>query len=221
MKKRRQLKNSLMLFCCIIVCSQSLYSQNIEKWFVNMPDILNPTLSRQNRLELLEYHKAGQGDSIPNVFKHQAYLLNIDTLKQQIAVKNTQSSVFEMKIIRTEDSTSVIGIIRTVCAPVCMSTIEFYDTVWNLIPVRFTKPAAIEWLDVKSVPSEKIDIEWAKNLMGISFISLSFSKKDQTIVAKNNTLDFISAEDRKVIVPYMSDKPIYYQLKGRTWQRRP
>jgi hypothetical protein len=57
--------------------------------------------------------------------------------------------------------------------------------------------------------------------MGISFISLSFSKKDQTIVAKNNSLDFISAADRKVIAPYVSDKPILYELKGRTWQRRP
>jgi hypothetical protein len=186
-----------------------------------MPDILNPTLSKQNRLELLEYHNAGQGDSISNIFKHEAYLLSIDTLKQQIVVKNTKSSVFEMKIIRTEDGTSVIGIIRTVCAPVCMSTVEFYDTAWNLIPVRFKMPAAIEWLDVKNIPSEKIDIEWAKNLMGISFISLSFSKKDQTIVAKNNTLDFISAADRKVIAPYVSDKPILYELKGRTWQRRP
>jgi hypothetical protein len=221
MKKKRLLKNSLMLFCGIILCSQSLCSQTIEKWFVNMPDILNPTLSKQNRLELLEYHKAGQSDSISNVFKHQAYLLSIDSIKQQIVVKNTQSSFFEMKIIRTEDSTSVIGIIRTVCAPVCMSTIEFYDTAWNLIPVRFNMPAAIEWLDVKNIPSEKIDIEWAKNLMGISFISLSFSKKDQTIVAKNNTLDFISAEDRKVITPYVSVKPISFELKGRTWQRRP
>ena len=221
MKKKRQLKNSILLFCCILFCSQSAWSQSIEKWFVNMPDILNPTLSKQNRMELLEYHKAGQGDSIANVFKHQAYLLNLDTLKQLIAVKNTGSSIFEMKIIHLEDSTSIVGIIRTVCAPVCMSTVEFYDTAWNLIPVSFTRPAAIEWLDVKNIPAEKIDLQWAKNLMGISFISLSFSVKDQTIIAKNNTLDFISADDRKVIAPYVSDKTISFELKGRTWQRKP
>jgi hypothetical protein len=221
MKKKRQLKNKMVLFCCILLCSQSLRSQTIEKWFVNMPDILNPTLSKQNRMELLEYHKAGQGDSIANVFKHQAYLLHLDTLKQLIAVKNTRSSIFEMKIIKLDDSTSAVGIIRTVCAPVCMSTVEFYDTAWNLIPLGFTRPAAIEWLDINNIPAEKIDLQWAKNLMGLSFISLSFSEKDQSIVAKNNTLDFISVEDRKIIAPYVSDKTISFELKGRTWQRKP
>ena len=204
----------------MIFISMSSMSQTIEKWYVNMPDFINPTLTKQNRLELLEYHKAGKGDSIANRFGNQAYLLSLDTLQQQIVVKNTPSSAFEMKILNLEDGTAVLGIIRTVCAPVCMSSVEFYDTAWNVIPIQFNMPKAIEWVSVDSIPSEKLDIKWVKSLMEISFISLRFSDKDQSIVAKNNTMDFISEEDRKVIAPYVSDKTISFELKERTWRRK-
>ena len=219
MKKKRLPGNNGLLILCLLFISVGSMAQTIEKWYVNMPDFLNPTLSKQNRLELLEYHKAGQGDSIANIFKHQAYLLKFDTLNQHITVKNTPTSTFEMKILNQADSTAIIGIIRTVCAPLCMSTIEFYDTAWNLIPVQFNMPTAIEWVDINKIPTEKIDLQWVKNLMGVSFVSLSFSDKDQTIQAKNNTLDFLSEVDRKVIAPYVSDKNLSFKLKDRTWQR--
>ena len=204
----------------LILCSQSLLSQTIVKCYENMPDILNPTLTKQNRLELVEYYKAKQGDSIANRFDHQVHLLKLDTLNQRILVKNTRTSTFDMKLIKQADSTVVIGIIRTVCAPVCLSSIEFYDTSWNLIPVIFNMPKSIEWLNMNNIPADKIDLQWARNLMGVSFISLSFSEKDQTIIARNNTLDFLSNEDRKVISPYVSDKTITFELKGQQWQRK-
>lgn len=221
MKKNQLRKNKGLLICCLMAFSVCLMSQSIEKSYVNMPDALNPTMTKQNRLELLEYHKAGQGDSIANRFGHKALLMSLDTLHQHIVVKNTPTSWFEMKMLKMADSTLVIGIIRTVCAPVCLSTVEFYDTAWHSIPLIFFMPKAIEWLDVKSIPSEKVDVEWVKHVMEISFITLSFSDKAQSIVAKNNTLDFLSEEDRKVIAPYVSDKTISFYLKGRKWQERP
>lgn len=221
MKRSLLKRNSLLLGCCLLICSQGIRSQTIEQLYVNMPDVLNPTLTKQNRMELLAYHKVKQSDSITNRFGHQSYLLNLDTLNQEILVKNTPSTTFGMKILRLEDSTRIVGIIRSVCAPVCQSSVEFYDTAWNQIPVKFTMPKAIEWLDVKSIPTDKIDLQWAIHLMGTGFISLRFSEKGQQISAKNNTLDFLSEEDRKVIAPYVADKTIVFELKGRTWQQIP
>jgi len=207
------------MVCCLILLSQCLAGQTIAKWYVNMPDILNPTMTKQNRMELLEYHKAGQGDSIANRFGHQAFLLSVDTIQQHMVVKNTAISTFEMKIFK-QDSTMAIAIIRTVCAPVCLSTVEFYDTAWHSIPLTFTMPKAIEWLDLKSIPAAMLDTVWVKHLLEMSFITLTYSDKNQAIVAKNNTLDFLSEQDRKVIAPFMSNKDILYKLKGRSWQEK-
>jgi len=219
MKKRLLLKNNLAIACCLILVNQNLLSQRIEDWYVNMPDILNPTLSRQNRLELLEYHKVHQSDSIANRLGNFAHLLTLDSLNNRIVVKNTPSSVFEMKAFNLDDNTTAIGIIRTVCAPVCLSNIQFYDTAWNQIPIQFTVPKAIEWVNKNNIPTDKVDIQWLKNSLSISFTSLSFSEEGQSIVVKNNTLDFLSETDRKIIAPYITTKPISFKLKGRTWIR--
>lgn len=201
-----------------MLISQSAISQTIEKLYVNMPDILNPTLTKQNRLELVEYFKAKKGDSITNRFGHQAYLLSLDTVNQQIEVKNTPSSTFGMKIFNLEVSKRAIGIICTVCAPACQSTIEFYDTAWNAIPIKFDMPKAKEWVIEKNIPTESIDSNWVKSLMKISFISLRFSSENNLIQAKNNTLEFLSEIDRKVLTPFISDKTIAIELQGRTWR---
>ena len=128
MKKLRQIMNNSILLCCMLQITQGVFAQTVEKWYVNMPDGLNPTLSKQNRLELLEYYKAGQGDSVTNRYGNQARLLAYDSISQSIVVKNT-------------------------------------------------------------------------------------------IIAKNNSMEFISEIDRKLILPFMNDKPFVYQLKGRTWVR--
>jgi hypothetical protein len=139
----------------------------------------------------------------------------------RITVQNTATSTFDMKIGFMNDSIPYISLIRTACAPVCHSTIEFYDTAWNAIPIRFTMPKAIEWLDIKNIKSDSIDLDWIKNSLAVSFISLSFSDEDNVIVAKNNTLDFINEEDRKVIKPFLSEKILVYSLLDKTWTRRP
>jgi hypothetical protein len=220
MKKTLQSKNNRLIIILIFLC-QGLFSQTIEKLYINMPDNLNPILSRQNRLELIEYYKSHQSDSITNRFQNQAHLILLDVLNQQIVVKNTISSTFDMKVLTLADSTLAIGIIRTVCAPVCQSSIEFYDTVWNRIQLKFTMPKAFEWINEKSIPVEKLDVKWVRNIMNISFVSLKFSSDNQIIKATNNTLEFLSEADRKTILPYILINPIIFRLKGRQWDKMP
>ena len=216
MQFKIQNKNNWLLFIVMII-NGGIYSQSIEKLYVQMPDILNPTLSSQNRLELLEYHKAHQSDSTTNRFGNMAYLMLMDTVNQRVIVKNTESSTFEMKLNRLADSTLCIGIIRTACAPVCQSTIEFYDTAWNVIPLRFVPPKASEWLIEKKTNTEQIDDNWLHKSLDISFVSMTFSNENNIIMLKNNTLDFLSVADQKILKPLISDKIFRYKLKNSSW----
>jgi len=198
-----------------------LSAQSVDKYYVNMPDELNPTLSKQNRLELIEYHKVGSGDSIANRFGIQAILLNLDTLNNRLVVKNTASSTFEMKVLNLNDTTQSIGIIRTVCGSICQSSVEFYDTAWHQIPLQFTMPIAMYWLNEGSLSTASVDQQWVRSVLGTSFISLSFDTSKQQITAKNNSLEFLSESDRKIISPFVIDKLLNYKLVGRTWILEP
>ena len=220
MRQKLFKRNNGLLVSFLFLCG-SVLSQSIEDLYVKMPDILNPTLSSQNRLELLEYHKAHQSDSTLNRFGNQVYLVLMDTLNEHIVVKNTATSTFDMKLNYTTDSVPYIGIIRTVCAPVCHSIVEFYDTAWNAIPLQFSMPKAIEWLDGKRINPDIIDSGWLKKTLDISFIGRSFGSDNNIITAKNNSLDFLSAVDRKIIRPFITDKIFSYKLKNRMWVQEP
>lgn len=218
-----QKMNKAILLFSLLVLTLMLPAQNtIEKLYVNMPDVLNPVLNKQARLELLEYYKAGQGDSVLNRFGKKSYLLNMDTLHNHLVVRNTQSSTFDMKVLTVDGKKNVLGVIRTVCAPVCLSVVEFYDTAWNSVPLRFTMPKGIEWFHKNVSADQTLDSVWVSNLLNnTSFVSLAFSSENDAIVAKNNSLDFLSENDRKVVAPLLTDKPFTFWLVNRIWVREP
>jgi hypothetical protein len=211
--------NKTVIFVCLFFYAQFSTAQSLEDMYVKMPDRLNPTLSKQNRLELIEYHKAKQGDSVANRFGNQAHVQLFDTIRQCLVVRNSPVSIFEMKLINMPDNSIVIGMINTICSPVCQSSIEFYDTAWAKIPVKFTMPKSINWLDKTKLEAADVDSVWIKNLLKTSFISLSFSKTENIIEAKNCTTDFLSDEDRKQILPLFSEKTFRYKLQGLQWIR--
>lgn len=220
MKKFPRKTIKVLILANLFLGAHVLTAQNIEKSYVNMPEGLNPTLSKQNRLELLEYYKAGQSDSIMNRYGKQAHLLSIDSLNQLLVVRNTPISTFEMKVFNLNNNSPMIGIIRTACGTICQSSIEFYDTAWNQVPLKFTMPKAIDWVNKDSLAAKNVDRQWVENLMENSFISLSFVADRKQIIASNNSLKFLSEADRKIISPILENETHFYELEGGTWVRK-
>ena len=221
MKKNKWIINNIITLFCFIFVSQICLSQSVQNFYVNMPDALNPSLNRQSRLELLEYHKAGQGDSILNRFGKNAYLQLLDTINQIITVKNAENSTFEMKVFPLDNGDSVIGIIETVCAPICQSMINFYDTTWSPVKLEFIMPKAVNWLNDESFKDKNVDRNWALSVLETSFVSLSFDTSQNVIIAKNNSLEFVNETDRKLISSLLYDKILKYGLIKRQWILQP
>lgn len=217
----KQLLNKKLLLLFLLLLGVALHSQNIENIYIHMPDRLNPTTTAKIRMEMLEYHKAGQGDTIQNRFGGKTILQVFDTLNSRIVVKNTATSTFEMKLMKIEDNLA-IGVIRSVCGSICQSLTEFYDTAWTKIPVQFTMPKAIEWLDKNKLDSVVgLDKDWVQKALENNFVSLRFDAATTSIIATNNSADFLSEADRKIIQPLLRNNEIVYQLEGRRWIQKP
>jgi hypothetical protein len=56
----------LLVFLCTI--SFSANAQKVGELFLSMPDKILPTLSKQQRFEMLEYSKLNRRDSVKNKF---------------------------------------------------------------------------------------------------------------------------------------------------------
>lgn len=209
----------LTISATLFLAINFLSAQKIDQYYVAMPDVLNPVIGKQQRLELLEYFKAEMGDSIENRFGNQTHVLSLDTLNNHILVQNTDVSTFEMMLFENAGDT-IIGIIKTVCAPICQSTIEFYNQQWQKrSDMPFTFPKASEWINADKLKEAGRNDKELRNMLSTSFVSLTFNNKTKEIVAKNNSLEFLEKEQREELTPMLNDTNFVYQYKNGSWMK--
>ncbi len=210
------IQNKTVLFFTLFFSAFTISNaQLIDKVFVKtMPDIVFPSMEKNIRFELLEYYKAGQKDTIKNVFQNGVFILDYDSINHYLSIKTTKNSQFEIKLFPTKekmDSTSyIIGVINTVCAPACSSYIRFYDYKWNKMEVDFSKPTALDWLNNKDADTYGVKIA---EIFKSSFLALSFDKWHNNIILKNNSADLLSVEDKLLIKSYLVNEDKTYKIK--------
>jgi hypothetical protein len=217
MKQFQQIINSVLVTTCFLSINLNLSALNIEQLYVGIPDALDPTMSKQNRVELVAYFKAHQGDSIKNLFNNKVILTKLDTVYQHLIIKYSSCSTFEMKLIQRPDSLPIVGIIHTICGPVCQSRIEFYDTAWHQLLLEFKMPKSKDWVNASALNQTSLDSSWVKNLLKDSYITLRFEDVTQSIVANCNSLEFLGEEDKKSLSFLLMGRPLVYKLMGRKW----
>lgn len=213
MKQNPQPKNKLLLVALISLISTGLQAQNIGDLFLNMPDSYIPTLSQLQRFELLEYRKANRTDSTKNRFGNNVAIQLLDTTNKCIVLNTTATSRMELKVLNE----NTIGVIYSIKSPISISTVKFYDFNWLALPITFEMPQATDWLNEELIAQNKTDRELLLKSLNNSFISLSFAQTGSAIEATNNTLGFLSLEDKKLIKPYLLDKKLTYQLEANKW----
>ena len=211
----------IVFFFLALFATQMLYAQRIEHFYTQMPDVLNPVMSRLQRIELLENFKAGTSDSIQNRFGTQTRMRKFDAENNHIVLQNTEISTFEMKLIPLRNDT-IIGIIRTVCSPICRSSIEFFSLQWQpRTDITFTFPQAQDWINEERLNESALNARHTRYALQTSFISLAFNAETSEIRATNNSLQFLDQAQQELLAPIMNDAVFIYRLgDNRQWERR-
>jgi len=213
------MKNIICLMIFFLAMT-NLQAQRIEHFFVQMPDVLNPILSRNQRMELLEFYKAEMSDSITNRFGTQSRLLFLDAENNHLLIQNTEISTIELKLIPHRNDT-IITIIRTVCSAICQSSIDFFNMQWQpRTDVFFDFPVATDWIIKEQVEASSFDMQILKNSLKTSFISLSFMQGTNNIIATNHSLLFLDYSAQQQVSPLLCNEDLIFQLaNNRKWER--
>lgn len=180
-------------------------SKNAADYFIDMPLLLIPTLESSYRVELIENYLTEGKDSLQNRFGTNVKLLHLDTINQHIALQTTSNARFELQLIENENDT-LIGVINTVCAPICSSYIKFYDTEWKEVKVDFPKFSNNSWSKVTTSDEAKKN---AEQLVKMSMIELIFNPAENKVEAINNTPEILSEEDRASLTDDMITVNLY------------
>ena len=107
----------------------TLHSQTASSVFMAMPDSLMTLLTARNRRDLVDFYQNKMEAKVRNRLNDYVHL---DTLTHDyLHLTLSQSSVAEMRLLETEDTTQIICVIQTVAAPLRDSSVKFYDTDWQ------------------------------------------------------------------------------------------
>ncbi len=175
--------------------------KDVADYFVDMPLYLIPTLESSYRMELVENYQTSGKDTVQNMFGTTVKLLSLDTLNQHIRLQATTNSKFEMQLFKQNNDT-IIGIINTVCAPICSSYIKFFDTEWKEVMYKFPEYNYTNWLKKDNTSEQN---ELVAKLLKVNFIELSFNPKEQAVEVKNNSLEYLGEEDKSFVSKYLTD----------------
>lgn len=190
-----KLKKIFLFVALIFSINFIVNAQNIVNYFVDMPVYLLPSFDKTLKQELVEnYQKNPERDSVDNLFGGKARLLQLDTITNNLKIQATSVSKLELQLIERADNSKIIGIINSVCSPICSSYVKFYDKNWNEIKVNLPSFTIENWLKSEISPEQT---KLVKDLVQINFMEFSFSSDGKKLLISNRSSEHLTNENNK------------------------
>jgi len=179
--------------------------QTASELFVKLPEPALLPLTVSDRLDLIDLYKAGEKATVKNSFEDSCSIIRLTDNYLQIQTGKNTTELFLLPMI---NDSKIVGLIQTVCAPVCDSRLEFYTTTWKkLAPSVFITFAGKNDFLKDSV---NIDNEEVKNVLiplDISLMQLHYDPEKQELQQYYTTPKYLSEPDRAKIKPYLKEAP--------------
>lgn len=130
-----------------------------------------------------------------------------------INVQMTPQSSWQMKLLAMNDTTKLICVVATACAPACDSDVHFYTTNWEELPASSYLALPV-MKDFLSLPDTLLDYEVrdAGEKADMLLMKANLSAKDNTLTFTFTTPDYMDKETAEKLKPYLR-RPVVYVWK--------
>lgn len=158
----------------------------IRDIYADAPDSIFPLLTKNNRLDQIDFRENNMQAVVKNKFDEHSELLvlNDKYLKLQLS----ERCVVEMRLL----SDSTFCMVQTYSGPAPDSHIRLFDAAWNELPQTVEKPAVDDFL------SEDIDMDVRLALQALPLVKASLSVNDDYITFALQTSE-LTREQRKQV----------------------
>jgi hypothetical protein len=196
----------------LLVCFPFLLSaQTAEKIFISMPEFILLTLTDINRLELVELYKSELPAAVENQINDSCFLARMTD--DYLQIQEGKSSL-ELIVLPMINDSKVICLIRTVCAPLCDSNLEFYTVNWKKLDSNaFITPARKMQYLKDSVNPDEQKVRNALVPLDISLMQFRYNPDSRELLQYYNTLEYLSADDREKVAPYLKNTPVIFKWR--------
>ncbi|MBQ5936556.1 MAG: DUF3256 family protein [Bacteroidaceae bacterium] len=178
----------LLLFLSVVCCQLSVVKAQtrIRDIYAEAPDSIFPLLTKNNRLDQIDFRENNMKADVKNKFEDHSELLvlNDKYLKLQLS----KHCLVEMRLLN--DSTFCM--VQTYNAPASDSQIRFFNTSWNELPQTVERPSVDEFL------SEDVDIDVRLALQALPLIKASLSENSETVTFELQTSELTKEQKKKL-----------------------
>jgi hypothetical protein len=202
-----KLKFIFILF--LLSANHLVQGQTAGELFAKLPESALLPLTVSDRLDLIDWYKEGKKASVKNQFDDSCSIVRLTDDYLQIQIGKNTTELFLLSMI---NDSKIVGMIQTVCVPVCDSYIEFYTTSWR----KLTSSVFITFVDKYDFLKEGInpEDEKVKNALiplDISLMQLHYDPDNHELQQYYRTPDYLSETDKTQIMPYLKETPKIYK----------
>ncbi len=205
MKTMKKLSIYILFFS--LVCS-SLQSQNLRSIFESMPDRMLLPMDSMQRLDIIDFYQAKKTAQVVNGLNDTCRLRYYSENYMELKIGNAS---FVLALLPMINDSKVLCIIKTVCAPVCDSRLEFYTTEWKPLDSRiFLHPVGREWFLKENMDREDEYFKSFEAGLDMDLMEYHLDKDNLTLTQRYNTPLYLSLDYKEKAKKYIKPEPKTY-----------
>ena len=207
------MKRGFALVVGSLLCLIHIGAQDMRTLLVAMPDSILPLLTKNNRMDCVDFVDSKMKAEVKNRLGEVSELKVLT--KDYLLLQMTSQSTVEMKLLSVNDSAKVVCVVRTVCAPVCDSAVEFYDISWKRLKTAdyIACPPVDSFF--RNPAQTDLPYQLLREKADVDLIKASLSVERAVIRFEYTTPDYLSEDDREKIRPYLRKDPLVYSWTDR------
>ncbi len=186
----------------------------MRQWLVAMPDSVMPLLTKNNRMDFIDFYDAQMAAVVTNRMDGSSRMNRLTD--DYVQIKYTESTDVEMKLLPINDSTDVLCMVTTVRAAVDDSRIVFFDAEWKPLSVAsyLLEPRIEDFCS--TIQGDSAARAWTK--LDVFFRTYRLCAESTELKCVLTTMDYLSEEDREEVAPYVRKEPITYRWTGNGYE---
>jgi len=199
-----------LLFACL--AGSTLSAQDAAHLFHSMPDAMLLPIDSMQRLKLTDAYNEGKSAQLINSLNDTTRLLS---LSDQYLLLQMGNATIEMGLLPMINDSKVVCLIKTVCAPVCDSRLEFYTVEWKKLDSKlFINLVTDRWFLKDEVDPDDVGFGSIAAVVSIPLMQYNLNPDDFSLSQTYTSPQLLSAENRGKSANYFKDEPRKY-----TWNK--
>jgi hypothetical protein len=195
-------------------------AQDMASFFINMPNENILQLEEAWRKDLVDLYRSEKTASLDNTLKGRSTLLQLTP--DYLLLQSTERSTMEMKFLPLINNTWIVCVITTVSAPVADSRVAFYTTEWQPLDASgLWSPTTADRFIKEDADRSSDSFLDAEALLDMELIRYRLNAEGTALTAEYTTPEYLNAEERATVKPFLKEEPIVYQWKAGRFEAAP